>query len=484
MKVAAAFGLISLSGVLLLVAAQSPTVAQSVNFNSSYTLTDAQAKAVGGDPELVQAVEVALNFERTNWAGSSVSEDDFYSLPSNTSNATPGSLLKVEVFTNTTLYTVPPGTALSRLLYTTETSTGVSVPASAFVLWPYSPRTDSDGKFPVVAWGRGNSGLSAECAPSHIRNLWYQYSATFPLALAGYVVVAPDYAGIGINQTADGTPIFHETLLSTAFSNDLIYAVQAAQSAFSELSVNFVVMGHSLGAGAAWASAIQNHDQPIPGYLGSVAASPFRLESLRDPDTAKVGPFEVYTAIVMAHAIRSAHPDFDISRFLTKTGIAIYELILELSACVSVQQTLTLYRTPDVLQPGWSDLQEFREYANATRFAGLEIAGPMLVLQATGDSTSNATIAAAQVNETCDNFPDSQIEYVEYNISGHVDVLYAAQNVWMDWIHDRFSQNSNATSARGCSRRYHQALARPAEAYQQGGFRYFLEYSTSPYQLA
>lgn len=484
MKVTTVFGRVGLLGLLPIVAAQSLTVEQSVNFNSSYTLTDAQAEALGGDNDLVQAVEVALNFERTNWAGSSVSEDDFYSVPSNATSATPGSLLKVEVFTNTTLYTVPPGTALSRLVYITETSTGVSVPASAFVLWPYSPRTNSDGKFPVVAWARGASGFTAECAPSHIRNLWYQYSATFPLALAGYVVVAPDYAGLGINQTADGTPIRHETFVSTALSNDLIYAVEAAQSAFSELSASFVIVGHSLGAGGAWSTATRHHNRPIPGYLGSVAASPFRLESLRMPDAAEIGPLEVYTAVNIVHAIRSVYPDFDISKFLTETGIALYELILELQGCISVQQTLLLNQSPDVLQPGWADVEEFREYANSTGFAGLEIAGPMLVLQATGDPLSNATIAAAQVNETCDAFPDSQIKYIEYNITGHIDVLYASQNVWMDWIQNRFRQPGNGTGAGSCSREHRQPLARPLKAYQQGGFRYFLEYATASYQLA
>jgi pimeloyl-ACP methyl ester carboxylesterase len=475
-------GRLLLWGLLSLAAAQSPIVAQSVNFNSSYTLTDAQVEKLGGDSELVQAVETALNFERTNWAGSSVSEDDFYSLPGNISDATPGSLLKVEAYTNTTLYTVPPGTALSRLVYITETSTGVAVPASAFVLWPYSPRNHSDGKFPVVAFGRGASGSTSECAPSHIRNLWYQYSALYQLALAGYVVVAPDYAGLGINRTAGGTPIRQETFVSSALSNDLVYAVQAAQSAFSELSADFVVLGHSLGAGGAWSTAIRHSQQPIPGYLGAVAASPFRLESLREPDAAVVGSLEVYTAINVVEAIRAVHPEFNISSFLTETGIALYDLVFELQACVSVQQTLLLYQSPNVLQSGWADLDEFREYANSTRFAGLETAGPMLVLQATGDPLSNTTIAAAQVNETCNAFPNSQIEYVEFNISGHIDILYASQNVWMNWIQDRFSHAS--VDDGGCSREYRQPLGRPVEAYQQGGFRYFLEYSTSPYQLA
>jgi pimeloyl-ACP methyl ester carboxylesterase len=486
MKPTLLFGRFGLLGALSTVAAQSALTSQSANFNSSYTLTDAQIKKLGGNNDLVQAVETALNFERTNWAGSSVSEDDFYSLPSNASGAGPGSLLKVEMFTNTTLYTVPPGTALSRLVYITETSTGVPLPASAFILWPYSPRTNDDGKIPVVVWAHGNSGTTSECAPSHIRNLWYQYSSVFTLALAGYAVVAPDFAGLGINQTADGTPIRVENFVTRAISSDLIYAAQAAQSAFSELSADFVVMGHSIGAGGAWGVANRHHVQPIPGYLGAIAASPFQLESFRDPDTAITGPIETYASISLVEAIRNVHPDFNVSSFLTDTGMALYELQLELQSCVSVQQTLLLDQSPapDALQPGWADVEEFRDLAKSTQFAGLEMAGPMLVLQATGDPLSNATIAAAQVNETCDTFPGSQIEYVEFNITGHIDILYASQSLWMDWIHDRFSHASAGNGTRGCSLEYRQPRGRPLEAYQQGGFKFFLEYATASYQTA
>jgi hypothetical protein len=82
---------------------------------------------------------------------------------------------------------------------------GKVVPASAYVQWPYTPRIDPvTGKYAVVVWGHGRSGAFATCAPSHIRDLCYQYAAPFVLALQGYVVVAPDYAGLGVNAYANG----------------------------------------------------------------------------------------------------------------------------------------------------------------------------------------------------------------------------------------------------------------------------------------
>jgi predicted alpha/beta hydrolase len=123
-----------------------------------------------------------------------------------------------------------------------------AVPASAYILWPWHAKSFANiTGVPVVGWGHGTSGIHGECAPSHIRNLWYQYSAPYILALQGYAVVAPDYVGSGVNKTAEGTYVPHEYLANPAGANDVVFAVEAAQKAFPELSKEFVTMGHSQG---------------------------------------------------------------------------------------------------------------------------------------------------------------------------------------------------------------------------------------------
>jgi hypothetical protein len=170
---------------------------QSDVLDSTFSLSQEQILAAGLDNVTAHNTDLAARFERTNWAGNSVSKDSFYEPPSNSSYLPPGSLLSVEYNTNTSLYTLPASVALSRILFQSETINGSAVPASAYVLWPYMPREDphSPGKFAVVGWAHGTSGCLGECAPSHFRNLWYQYTAPYQLALQGYVVVAPDYAG-------------------------------------------------------------------------------------------------------------------------------------------------------------------------------------------------------------------------------------------------------------------------------------------------
>ena len=178
------------------VMAQLVASPQNNTWNSTFALSEEQITSANFSIDAAEGLNVAIRFERTNWAGGSASDDPFYTPPINTSNMPCGTLLSVEQYTNTSLYTLPANTAMSRIVFMSETANGTAVPASAYVLWPWMPRQDpKTGKLAVVGWGHGTSGCFGECAPSHIRNLWYQYSAPYILALQGYVVVAPDYAG-------------------------------------------------------------------------------------------------------------------------------------------------------------------------------------------------------------------------------------------------------------------------------------------------
>ena len=199
-------------------------------------------------------VSEALQLERSNWSNGSVLDDAFYTVPVDSAQAPAGTLLKVEKDADTSKYLLPPATALSRFVYQSESLSGALVRVSALVLWPYSPKSQSDG-FPVVAWAHGTSGTFPDCAPSHHKDLWQHFLAPYQLALQGYVVVATEYAGLGVHQRPSGQPIVHGYLAAPSQANDVIYSVQAARSAFRDLSREFVIVGHSQGGGAAWAVA-------------------------------------------------------------------------------------------------------------------------------------------------------------------------------------------------------------------------------------
>ncbi|KAI0128713.1 secretory lipase [Xylariales sp. AK1849] len=452
-------------------------------FNSTYgPLTTEEALTLISTANLseaqTEAVLVALEFERSNWAGSSTQLDPFYQeVPSNASSLPAGSPLKVEQQTNTTLFTLAPGLALSRMLFTSKTLNGTTVPASAYVLWPFLPRRFGNiSGLPVVGWGHGTSGWSGECGPSHIRNLWYQYSAPFTLALQGYVVVAPDYAGLGLDHDDEGNLISHPYAANPAHGNDIIYSVRAAQQAWPNLSQEFVVMGHSQGGGAAWGAAEQLAKEPVEGYLGAVAASP--LTSLTGLLALAIDSPLIGAAVAkVATGLSATFPSFQLSDWLSNTGIRLTEVLQGLQGCQSV--ALELLASSDIQREGWNETWYLGAFENLAHSGGKEFAGPMLVLQGSADITVPATLTSTAVNQTCKALPESKLQYTLLQGVTHVPVLYAGQQVWLDWIGDRFN---GVPFPHGCVQ---EVLSSElgVQAYQaEIGFT--LEYALSPYEIA
>lgn len=311
-------------------------------------------------------------------------------------------------------------------MYQTKNLNGTATPASAFILWPYMPRSQLDG-YPIVAWAHGTSGLFGECAPSHLRNLLYQFAAPFTLALQGYVVVAPDYAGLGVDTDASGKPIPHQYAANPAAANDLFYAVQAAQSTFDSLSRQFVIMGHSQGGGAAWGAAQRQIDEPVDGYLGTIAGSPL---------TDSFALFDLISLALVASLQSVFGADFDPTSFVTDAGEKRLALLKDIQGCDPVQSQLF---ADGLVQAGFQSTFYAKAYQQLTSNGVRKIAGPMLVLQGEADTTVPFAVTATATNETCQMFPESQLEFVTFANVSHVPVLYAGQRVWLKWIEDRFA---------------------------------------------
>ncbi|KAI1501890.1 Alpha/Beta hydrolase protein [Biscogniauxia marginata] len=460
----------------------SGAAVQCNNFNAThgpFTPTAAQSRIAQANisslsssstGDIEDALLTAVNYERSNWAGTSVRLDPFYTdLPpaQDWSALGPGKVVKVEQVTDTSLYTLAHPLALSRIVFTTRTFNGTVVPASAYVLWPWLPRrfgtepgrngtTSSEGgkgkaKVPLIAWGHGTSGWSGECGPSHIRSLWYQFMI-FEAAIQGYAVVAPDYAGLGIDHDGSGGFVPHEYLASRAAGYDLLYAGRAARTAWPEvLGEEYVVMGHSQGGGAAWGAAVilggdDAEAQDLrKGYLGTVAGSPWTSFGTALGLQSSAASLASLIARV-ATGVHSLLPAFRLSDWLTPLGVRAVELMQDLQGCQSIA-TVLLSSSPapgadddDLLvRADWRDATPHAEaFDRLTSNIGRPVAGPLLVLQGTGDATVNASGVEAAVRDTCAAHPGAQIELVELEGVGHTGAMFAGQRVWLDWIADRF----------------------------------------------
>jgi len=63
----------------------------------------------------------------------------------------------------------------------------------------------------------------------------------------------------------------------------------------------------------------------------------------------------------------------------------------------------------------------------------------MLVLQGTADNGVPFPVTTIAVNQTCSAYLQSQLDYAMFEGATHVPVLYASQQIWLDWIADRFA---------------------------------------------
>ena len=393
-------------------------------WNSTFQLSPEQISAANISKTTAHNVEVALRYERTNNAGSLVQDDPFYDLPTTydaTNPPPPGTVLKVEQYTNISLYTIPMSLSMSRFLYTTENFNGTSMPASAYVLWPYLPRKypkltpcsgdEANGSpiFPVIGLAHGSSGQTQACAPSGLRNLWDEFHEPFPIALAGYAVVAPDYLGLGVPNVT--SPYF----ILPSQANDLYFAIEAAQKAWPHsLSKEFVIAGQSQGGGVAWASAQRQAQRPIEGYLGTLAASPFT--NTLDAIAADALAEDNARVVAIAQGLSSVLPTFEISDWLTEAGIARLELLQEIKGCgITGGQLFSAEGgTVQILRQGWNLTSSALCYQNITLNGGRPFAGPMLVIQGMDDPNANEPVTTKSVKQTCDMYPHSQLEYIRW----------------------------------------------------------------------
>ena len=85
------------------------------------------------------------------------------------------------------------------------------------------PRGQSPvGGRPVVVWAHGASGIAENCGLSDKPRFYDVIAGLRPLLAAGYVVVAPDYQGLG-------NPGPHPMLVGTAAAHSVIDSVRAVR---------------------------------------------------------------------------------------------------------------------------------------------------------------------------------------------------------------------------------------------------------------
>lgn len=141
---------------------------------------------------------------------------------------------------------------------------GKTATATALVLFPKATQP-KDG-YRVVVWEHGTVGVGDGCAPSkNTINPRFKILAETLLA-AGYVIVAPDYEGLG-------TPGVHPYLNLSSEAKSALAAVKAVKEHYgAQLKGDWMSIGQSQGGHASLGTAeFANADT---SYKGAVAGAP------------------------------------------------------------------------------------------------------------------------------------------------------------------------------------------------------------------
>ncbi|KAF8498839.1 hypothetical protein JB92DRAFT_2983231 [Gautieria morchelliformis] len=382
--------------------------------------------------------EAAHAKEAANWLGN-VSTDPFYQSPPNISAYAPGQAVRLESVPQQALNhdIVPIGLSVYRMLYQSLDLEDKPVPASAYILLPYA-RSQPHAPLRVIVWTHGTSGIERQCAPSNQRNLYYQYghNGPFAMALRGYAVVAPDYAGLGSDTQFN-------YLASPSHAADSAFSLIAARHVFPGhlLTYEWVAVGHSEGGLTAWAINEREVTQPIGGFLGSVALAP-ALQNLHiirhgiEGDKLRDVLYSSYQLVVIARLDKSV----DVMQYFSDLGWERTQLAA--TACydtaVVVFANLTfwdIFKDPTWLNSPWALAWEERTAVSGER----PLAQPLLLVEGLGETAVFPATTEAVFAHHCEAHRDTRVHLSRYPEMDHKPISFVSQLEYFRWIDDRFN---------------------------------------------
>lgn len=161
----------------------------------------------------------------------------------------------------------PPGMQAWRVLYWTSNQDGVMQQVSGMVVAPREAAPAQPRR--VIAWAHGTWGVVEKCAPSNSPDFFAATPALEAMIRTGYVVVAPDYPGLGSSMP-------HPYLVGVDTARSVLDAVRSARGiSGAAAGSRFAVWGESQGGHAAlWTAAEARRYAPDLSMVGAAAAAP------------------------------------------------------------------------------------------------------------------------------------------------------------------------------------------------------------------
>lgn len=287
----------------------------------------------------------------------------------------------------------------------------------------------------VLAWTHGTLGVATQCAPSLSPAFW-THSPGLEGVRNGYVVVAPDYPGLGSRGV-------HPYLVGEDTGRSVLDAVRAARSvAGAAAGERFAVWGESQGGHAAlWTGQIARRYAPELQLVGVASAAPVTdlVENVRRVPNKAVGA-------LMTSFIGYSWSDHYGAPLSTLGGPQTQGIMKRLARnnCIQLEgkpKLLTMVGIVTVQNRLKSkDLGTIQPWARLARInspARSQFGVPLLIAQNPKDDLVDPSVTLTHARALCRS--GARLRYLTISGSGHATSAKDSMNETLAWIAERFA---------------------------------------------
>ncbi len=327
----------------------------------------------------------------------------------------------------------PPGAQAWRIRYWTRNEENRPIEVTGMVVAPREAQPLVPRK--VIAWAHGTSGVVEECGLSAKPDFFEFTPALAEMVGAGYVVVAPDYPGLGSTGT-------HAYLVGRETARSVLDAVRAARAipgAFA--GRDFAVWGESQGGHAALWTAVEvrAYARDLNLVATAAAAPPTDLpENLRQSSDQNARAF-LSALLAYSWAKRFDAPLDKLFGPLNR-GVAnqLAQKCISLKSNPNLGTLLGILSIRNALKDkdigstqGWSRLAR----RNSVRAADLP--GPVLIAQSVADPLVAPAVTHSFAQELCRK--RRAVTWVSIPGGDHAHSARDSAGPTLAWIADRFA---------------------------------------------
>lgn len=328
----------------------------------------------------------------------------------------------------------PAGMQAWRVQYWTTNGSGQRLPVTGIVAAPMEAIPPRPRR--VIAWTHGAWGVAEKCAPS-LSPDFFPFSAGMNAVRNGYVVVAPDYIGLG-------SPTMHPFLVGTDTANAVLDGVRAAREIPGAAAGNsFAVWGESQGGHAALWTAIsaRSYAPDLTLVATAAAAPPTDLAA-----NLAQGSDKNARALLLSFALHSWSTlyGFSLDSITNRTNQGIVRRLSE-NNCVSFNKKPKLGTILGILtvaratkNKDIAKIEPFATFERANSVDPARVPGPLLIAQSSKDTIVAPAVTRKFAKAVCKR--GTATRWVDLTGDHGASAKDSAQET-IGWITARFDGN-------------------------------------------